>query len=282
MQTGKYTLLEMTQAILEKMDSDEINSIWDTPESIAVAGEVRDTYWSMISGMEDRQRKSLIRLESVSDEQYFNQMRVPDNVIIVETVRYKINDEWRTIPYVDPDTFLQNSYNRSGYFKEVKSSPSDPKAGYVRVGTNANPSCYTTFDNQIFFFDSVDQQIETTLQESKSGAWATSLPPFEMKDTFVPALRVDEFAGFLNDCVAACFIHFKGVSNAKSEKRARDQMVRGQNNRIRGRNRTVQQYKESRGRRRGVAHDRILKNYGGVSETSNTPVQDETYTTEGW
>lgn len=287
MLTGKYTVLEMTQTILEKMDSDEINSIFDTPESIAVAGEVRDTYWSWLAGLEDRQRKELIRLESLGDDQFFNQLKVPDNVVVAETVRYKIDHEWHTIPYVDPKVFLENSYNRSSHYTEVRAGKGN-RAASLRVGTNEDPSCYTTFDNDIFIFDSVNTNIENTLQESKSGCWASVFPEFRLEDTFVPELRVDEFPGFLNDAIAACFIHFKGVSNSKSEKRARDQMVRSQNNRKRGRNRNVADYIENRGRGRHryrPDQKRILQRNGGVVDPNangNVSGEVEFYTTEDW
>lgn len=39
----KYTLLELTQRILESMNSDEVNSIGDTEESMTVANIIKES-----------------------------------------------------------------------------------------------------------------------------------------------------------------------------------------------------------------------------------------------
>lgn len=46
----KYTLLDMTQDILSDMNSDEVNSIADTIESMQVAQIIKSTYYNIIDG----------------------------------------------------------------------------------------------------------------------------------------------------------------------------------------------------------------------------------------
>lgn len=235
--TGKYTLLEMVQAILEKMDSDEVNSIWDTPESVQVAGEVRDTFRAITHGLEDRHRHGLITLESISDTEYFNQLKVPDHIIEVEELWYDVDDGCnvkRTQPcWLEPYDFIEHT-NRfqqdcdTSCHVRVKNSEA-----CLLIRTDKDPDYYTTFDNTILVFDSVNKEKEDTLQACNTTAWAVLSEPFVMEDSFVAPLRVDEFTRFLNESIDACFVHFKGVSNGKAAERAREQKVRGQNNRKR-------------------------------------------------
>ena len=44
----KLTLLDMTQDILSDIDSDEVNSISDTPDSLQVAGIIKSSFYDMI------------------------------------------------------------------------------------------------------------------------------------------------------------------------------------------------------------------------------------------
>ena len=46
---AQRTLLRLVQDILSSLDSDEVNSISDTPESLQVANIVRTTYEDLVS-----------------------------------------------------------------------------------------------------------------------------------------------------------------------------------------------------------------------------------------
>jgi hypothetical protein len=48
----KYTLLELTQRILESMDSDEVDSIEDSPESLAVANIIKECYFDILGKLD--------------------------------------------------------------------------------------------------------------------------------------------------------------------------------------------------------------------------------------
>ena len=47
---AKMTLLEMTQDILSDMDSDEVNSIATTSESLQIAQIIKTAYYNIIDG----------------------------------------------------------------------------------------------------------------------------------------------------------------------------------------------------------------------------------------
>ena len=45
----KRTLLELTQSILNDLDGEAVNSIFDTEEAIQYANVVRDTYFNIVA-----------------------------------------------------------------------------------------------------------------------------------------------------------------------------------------------------------------------------------------
>ena len=63
----RYTLLEMTQLILSAMDSDEVNSISDTTESLQVANMARSVFYDMCVDMNFPCYETLLQLEASGD-----------------------------------------------------------------------------------------------------------------------------------------------------------------------------------------------------------------------
>jgi hypothetical protein len=61
----KKTLLEMTQDILNDMDSDEVNSISDTVEAQQVANIIKTCYNEMISNRDWPHLRKLVQLDSL-------------------------------------------------------------------------------------------------------------------------------------------------------------------------------------------------------------------------
>ena len=239
MQNGKYTLFELVSAILEKMESDEVNSIFDTVESTSVAGEIRDTFRNMVANREEYKRDSFTVLENVADYDHFNQLRIPDNVVNIKQIWKTGCDSAgdyyrRELTYLNPRDFVERCYKLPSGCGAVTVAQIGVENGpCFPVLVDREPEFYTTFDDKHLFFDAVDRTETDTLKSGDIAARATLYPEFKMEDNFVPPLAVEDFPYLLNDAMDACFINFKGVSNSKAQKRARDQQVWGQNNRDR-------------------------------------------------
>lgn len=232
MTSGKMNLLQLTQKVLEKMESDEVSSIFDTVESQLVASEIQDSFYNMIFGIEDYHRQEYITLEGLSDASYPNILKIPEQVIVVKNIWYGLGAERTEIDYIDAEEFVFKTMSETAESVSYLSTPNS-NAAPLSVRYDKSPQSCTSFDNRHLFFDSYDAATEQTLQASKSSALVISIPEFKMDDTFIPDLRIDEFTQLLNEATSACYVHFKGVSNAKTEQRARHQRVRQQNNRSR-------------------------------------------------
>lgn len=257
--TGKMSVLEIVQTVLEKMDSDEVNTIFETVESRGVATEVRDSFRHIVSNSEDYQTEGYIQLEGLADATFYNQLRLPDNVLnIHEFWMTDQNNRRIVLEYLPPKEFVDMLFNNEGA-RQV------PAAGTIGptfpVGNCRDPEYYTTFDEKHIFLDSVDLEVNDTVHAARTGARATIAAEFRLEDDFVPPLFADEFPLLLNEVIDASFINFKGVSNSKAQSRARQQKVMKQNNRDRIQTSEPKVRTPSYGRR---THSRAIRQSPGM------------------
>lgn len=232
---AKMTLLEMTQNILSSMNSDEVNSISDTVESLQVAEEIQNTFFELYTNRDIPELEGIITLEWTGDDDRPNTLRVPSSNTRIKWLKYinynNGNPTYDRITYLDPEEFLT---------RVVEPGPSDFSSydtvplldGSVTMYTIANdraPSYYTVFNNNdILVFDAYDGAQESHLTGSNSLAWGIGDLSFTLEDTFIPPIPANLFPHFLAEAKSACFITIKEVANSKEEQRARRQLVRSQ------------------------------------------------------
>ena len=248
---ARMTLLEMTQNILSAMDSDEVNSVSDTVESMQVAEEIVTTYYDLFADRDLPSSKTLRTLEALSDVDHPNYLKIPEGVASISWIRYKDADGYyQDIHYLEPVEFLNRTtkYNTNDAIVVVGDLAN--AAITLNITNNADPRWWTTFDNQHIVFNSFNASVDSTLQESKSLCEAIKLPEFVLADDTVPDLDVVLFPFLLAEAKKACFINFKGVSNANEDRRARKHLVRTQNNLWRGDQRRPYNRTPNYGRRR--------------------------------
>lgn len=200
----KMTLLEMTQNILSAMDSDEVNSIMDTVESLQVAEVVRETYYDLTATLSIPEKWGPIQLDSLADSSKPNYLRVPAEVSKIKWIKYNGAE----VHYMEPEDFY---------------------ARYTSIGTDRDPTHWTSLDDNELIFNSYNSLIDTTLQNSKTSCWGMIDNVFAFEDNAVPNIDSNLFPLLLAEAKSSCFVNFKQVSNSKEEQRARRNLVRAQN-----------------------------------------------------
>jgi hypothetical protein len=237
------TLLEMTQEILTSMESDLVDSINDTAESLAVATAIRRTYWDLF-GIEDApEHYSLFKLTETSAATP-TLMTIPTNVMRVEWVKYNIEtveddtDQFRTLEYVELSPFLDRSLALRTSSDNVESfsytfSPLGSDPVIMQYKNDIAPSCYTTPDDYNILFNSYNSNLETYLRGSKTLAWGLIDPTFTLDDSFVPDLNTRQFALLFNTAKSQCFVELKQTQNATADSRARRIMINSQHTKAR-------------------------------------------------
>lgn len=202
------------------MDSDEVNSVSDSVEALQVAEIVRSTYEELVATLKIPERRSLVHLEALADPDRPNYLRIPDNVKDFAWIRY--ND--KEVEYVGPESFITYVLQNPG---DV--SVEDFEGVTYTIKNDVDPQYWTCFDDEYIVFSSFNQSEESTLQESKTIAYADMNRAFPLEDDFICDLDANLFPLLINESKAICFVDLKQVSNSKAEQNARRQLVRVQN-----------------------------------------------------
>lgn len=225
----KQTLLELTQNILSAMEDDEVNSIGDTVSSLSVAQVVQDCYYEMVAEMEIPGNTQLMTLEPLGDVTKPTYMRLPDNYKAITWLRY--NDY--EVKYITPQEFIKRSISLSDGI-----ACEDFNGVIFQISNTADPTFWTSFDDEYIVFNSYDVTNESSLTRNRSMAFVAYEPTLSLTDDAIPELSSGLFPTLLSKAKARCFINFKQIANNAEEKAERQGKIRNQNIRQRT-NRTL-------------------------------------------
>lgn len=229
----RYTLLELTQRILESMESDEISTVAETPESTSVANIIKECYFDIIGQHSMAEQEGLYKLDASGDNLKPTLMYVPSGLSSIKWVKYEDADGNRNeVRYVSNEEFLyfQEGIDLSLTTTGEMTVSVNGKSFDFRYYKNNAPRYYTIFDDYYVIFDSFDQSIESTLTEAGSTVFGTLVPTFEMEDTWTPDLDPRQFQLLLQEAKAQAFVELKQTQNPTAEKKARKNHILTQQN----------------------------------------------------
>lgn len=221
----KKTVLEMVQNILNDMDSEPVNSIEDSEEALQIASVLQDTYFNIISVREIPEHKQLLKIESVSDLNYPTTLKYPVAVKEIESLFYNVSNDvnptYKEIKYLEPMDFV---LRLPQYLTQDTKAVLEIKSGTtLYIWDKKEPTYYTSFDDETIVMDGYNKDIDDTLQASKTRAYGTVYPVFEIADDFTPDLDNTMFPYLLAETKSVCFSLFKNGVNEKIEQASRRQ-----------------------------------------------------------
>ena len=223
----------MTQLILSSLDSDEVNSISDTVEAEQVARLIKSVYYDLATDLNLPEHNTLFQLDPSGDVAKPCLMTVPDNVTRIEVVQYdkKVTGDtypdFQKILFMPFEEFVQ-------YTQSLRENTTDVGSMLVTHSgddftilyrNNIHPTYYTTADDQQLIFDSYDDSVDTTLQNSKTMCMGTVYPAFTLSDSFYPDLDPTQFSLLINRAKVRAFQELKQMRNAEAEGEARRQRI---------------------------------------------------------
>lgn len=228
---AKMTLLEIVQSVLNDMDSDEVNNISDTIESLQVAQIAKDTYYELMAKRDWPHLNQLFNLNSVSDTDRPNYLKLPDNVYEMEFLLYNkrelndTRDDYKEVKYLTPDNFLikQNFLNES--LSNV-TQVTDSSGVKYNIYTDKAPEYWTSFDDEYIVFNAYDNEVDTTIQGSKTQCRGLIEPSWSATDSFTPDLPSEAFPMYLAEVKSSAFLVLKQVANEKAEQLSQRQQRR--------------------------------------------------------
>ena len=235
----KMTLLEMVQNILSAMESDDVNSISDTPEGEMVADIIKEVYYQTVAEFSTPDlATAFFTLEGLGDTSKPNYMKLPDDVEEIYWLKYNSRkvgdtvDKYNKLTYCAPEEFFDWTARRDETETIVDVITTDGGIP-LNIYNDRAPSRWTQIDNEYIIFDAFDSAVDTTLQASKSVAGGRRVPAFTISDTFVPDLDSRLFPYLLAEAKAVSFVNVKQEANPKQEQISRRQKVNSQNSKTR-------------------------------------------------
>lgn len=160
----KYTLLEIVQEILSDMDSDEVNSISDTTESLQVAGIVKETYYHLVSQNDLPEHKDLLNLSESGDTLFPVKMSVPSYALKVYWVKYnkilsgETDPNFEVVEYLPWSEFIekQNALNLdSSSISSMSVTTSNSDTWSLKFYNERHPSYWSSPDDDNIYFDAI-------------------------------------------------------------------------------------------------------------------------------
>ena len=225
----KYTLLELTQAVLSSMDSDEINSINDSVESQQVVEIIKTVYDDIISRGDLTTSKTMFNLSASTDPLKPIIMTKPEGIDRIEWLKYDVQTfqdttpAWTDMTYLPPVDFIDfmHSYNQNDTNIETFQHVVDSYMITFVYKNDTAPHYYTSFDDNEIFFDSYDSEVDSTLQSSKTLGYGLKVTDFQRTDGYTPNLSPQQFPLLLSEAKSLAWAELKQTVHQKAEQSAR-------------------------------------------------------------
>lgn len=225
---AKRSLLDITQEILNDMNSDEVNSIDDTIESQQVASIIKSTYFAMMSNRNWPHLRRAISLTPTSSLAQPTHMTVDDDIKELAFINYDCRktasdrSKWTEMRWKEPDDFLAmtNSYNELNDNVDVVQ---DDSGIDISIMNDRAPTCYTSFNDRTLIFNAYDSDRESNLQETYVQSMAYVMPKWETSDDFIPDLPEEAFSALTEEAKSKCSIKLRQIADPKADEEAKRQ-----------------------------------------------------------
>lgn len=222
----KQTLLDIVRFILNEMDSDEVNSINDTVESMQVSQVVKGCFLEMVSNRNWPGQKSLAQVHHSGTPDMPTHLKLPESTKEMVTFRYdksKKEDptdiDYREVIYRHPDEFLRIV---SARHKDIHNTRIVEDFGGVKliIKDNQAPSYWTSFDDEYIVCDSYDRSVDDALKKTKTQCLVYKMPTWVHTDDAIPDLPSEAFAALIEESKSTAFLTLKQMANEKAEQKA--------------------------------------------------------------
>lgn len=239
----KQSLLDLTQEILSALNSDSVNSIGDTTESLQVATIIRRVYFNILARAKIPADNELFQLAASTDPDKPTLMYKPDKVSKIHWVKYYDTNletiggsggapTYRDV-YVIPVEQYVNMVNNF--------NPSEPNVGTFEFEDEDStftfnfyndrfPQFCTEISNNWILFDGYDNEVDSTLQASKTLCYGQVIPTFDMVDNFIPDLDDNQFPLLLNEAKELAFFEIKESPHPLADREVKRQWSTVQKN----------------------------------------------------
>lgn len=229
MAAGTLTLLQVVQRTLEALGSDDVNGIADSVEATQIAEIARDAFYELLNQKEWPFLEKLCQLESIADVLRPSYLRIPDDVVRIEQLKYDFTNPLgaapdllliRNLKYCMPKEFLDRVQIRNTEAEGVIVY-NDFNGVQLPIFNDQEATFWTSFDDEHVVLDAWNDEIESTVEGIRSQALVVAYPDFAIDDDYVPDWPVHMFQLWLAEVKSTAFIYLRQEVSPKDEQRAR-------------------------------------------------------------
>lgn len=233
----KLTLLRVVQDTSRYLQGFDVDDIFESDEAEDIAYIAERMYYHLVQRFNNIQWTGGIgQLESLGDTTRPNYMRIPESVNRIQhsliqynavtaddttTVRYK------DVQYVSPQDFLSIMAGRVD--SESNTTTVEDLSGTKFVIYNDRAPMYcTTFDQKLIVFDAYDNEVDTTLQQSKSLIHFTDEATFLIQNSFEIPIPSNLSTLYQDLVTSEASVQLRQEPAQEVQRRARAAMIRMQ------------------------------------------------------
>lgn len=211
----RQSLLELVQTTLSLMDSDAVDSINETEESIQVADIAKDVYYELVGRQDWPWLYGAISVTAAADAAAPTKFTLDNSVRRITQFRYNVDTTaadpaYTKMVFLSLEAFLDRNSTGGDDTLEV----SDGQLHYF-VDLDRSPTCYTELSDGVLVCDAVDQTLESTLQGSKVSVVGYNIPTFTISDGFTPTLPDNVWPWYAAEVRKACFLYLKQIDSVR-------------------------------------------------------------------
>lgn len=140
----KETLLEMVQDMLAAIEAENVTDVGDTEEADMCVRIANRAFATIATHKRWRHFRTFDRLDTTAN---VNEMRTKNGVYAIDP--YNIYYDGQRVEYVDPKEFMHRTIARN------TSDSTITEVNDIKIINNANPTFFTTDDDEILRFDAV-------------------------------------------------------------------------------------------------------------------------------
>lgn len=219
----RYTNYEMLKSIARAINSDEVDTLDETLESLDILEIMSRTlddicsrrYWEF---MKDK----VAQLEAGT---HAVELSIPDAVVHIQTLRYNTVNGWKTLTYLEPDHFMRRLQEKPASYDTVVINGVE-----IYPSNTDDPTYYTSFDEVNLVFDAYDSSVDASgLDYTKTYLQGIVKPTFnfaENSDAITQAIPELMFNYWLWEAISVASVELREITNNRAERSARRAYIR--------------------------------------------------------
>ena len=210
-----YNNLKTVQHVLGAMESNNVNTVGATLESVEVLRIMEEVYFELMAYGEWPHLDELRQLESIADTSRPVYLRIPDAVATVQSFKY----DMELVEYLEPSKFLEMSHNLSADADNVEEL-SGLNSVQLLIVNNESPTYWTSFDDEHIVCNSYDKNKSAILESIKTLIHCKTTPSWVATDEAIPDIPVEMFPTYLAKVKARAFMQLKREQSVPDERQA--------------------------------------------------------------